>query len=189
VTRSNTTPRRKGSRAIRQYAVLALSVVASAVIASGVAMAAGGTRVVGAANNSTLGEMVVVDTHGRTLYALHPETTHHLLCRSHACLETWPALMVHSANVKLVAGHGVEGHLGLLRRGDGKWQVTLRGMPVYRFAGDSAKGQANGEGIKSFGGTWHAVKAQAKSTAQPGTQAPTTSTPSMTPTPAPAPGY
>jgi predicted lipoprotein with Yx(FWY)xxD motif len=189
VTRSNRTPRRKGPRAVRQYASLALGVLAAAVIASGVAMAAGVARVVNAASNSTLGETVVVDTHGRTLYALHPETTHHLLCRSHACLETWPALTVHAANVKLAAGHGVEGHLGLLRRGDGKWQVTLRGMPVYRFAGDSAKGQANGEGIKSFGGTWHAVKAQARSTAQPGAQTPTTSTPSVTPAPAPAPGY
>ena len=26
---------------------------------------------------------------------------------------------------------------------------------VYTFAGDTAKGQANGEGIKSLGGTWH----------------------------------
>jgi predicted lipoprotein with Yx(FWY)xxD motif len=84
---------------------------------------------------------------------------------------------VHSRAVKLLAGHGVEGHIGLLRRSDGKLQLTLRGLPLYRFAGDSAAGEANGEGIKSFGGTWHAVRAKAHSTATP---------PSM---PSPAPSY
>jgi predicted lipoprotein with Yx(FWY)xxD motif len=187
MTRSHTTPRRIGPTAGRKYIGLALGVLTAAAIASSVAIAAGGTRVVGSASNSTLSETVVVDTRGRTLYALHPETRHHLLCTTHACLQAWPPLTVHSANVKLTAGHGVEGHLGLLRRSNGKPQVTLRGMPLYRFAGDNAKGQANGDGIKSFGGTWHAVKAQTKSTAQPGTPPPTTSTPPMTP--APAPGY
>jgi predicted lipoprotein with Yx(FWY)xxD motif len=185
MTSSSTTRRRIRPEAGRRYIVLALGVLGAAAIAASVAMAAAGTRVVGAASNSTLRETVVVDAHGRTLYALHPESTHHLLCKTHACLQAWPPLTVHSGNVKLTAGHGVEGHLGLLRRGNGKWQVTLRGMPLYRFSGDSMQGEANGEGIKSFGGTWHAVTAQTKSTAQPGTQPPTSSTPSTTP----APGY
>jgi len=93
---------------------------------------------------------------------------------------------VHSANVKLAAGHGVEGHLGLLHRHDGKLQVTLRGMPLYRFAGDSAKGQANGEGIKAFGGTWHAVPAGNHATNTP----PAATTPPANPPPmTPAYGY
>jgi predicted lipoprotein with Yx(FWY)xxD motif len=187
MTSSSKTRRRTRPTAARRYIGLALGVLAAAATAASVAMAAGGTRVVGTASNSTLNETVAVDTHGRTLYALHPEATHHLLCKTHACLQAWPPLTVHSGNVKLTAGHGVEGHLGLLRRGNGKWQVTLRGMPLYRFSGDGAQGEANGEGIKSFGGTWHAVTAQSKSTAQPGTQSPTNSTPPMTP--APAPGY
>jgi Secreted repeat of unknown function len=29
---------------------------------------------------------------------------------------------------------------------------------VYRYSGDSKKGQANGEGINTFGGIWHVVK-------------------------------
>jgi predicted lipoprotein with Yx(FWY)xxD motif len=189
MTSSSKTGRRIGATAGRLYIGLALCVLAAAATAASVAMAAGGTRVVSAASNSTLNETVAVDTHGRTLYALHPEATHHLLCRTLACLQAWPPLTVHSANVKLAAGHGVEGHLGLLRRANGKWQVTLRGMPLYRFSGDSMQGEANGEGIKSFGGTWHAVTAQTKSTALPGTQSPTSSTPPMTPAPAPAPGY
>ncbi len=163
----------------------AVAAIATAALVSSVAGAAGVNPVVGEAHNSTLNETVVVDGHGRTLYALHPETTHHLLCRSHACFEAWPPLTVHSASATLQASHGVEGHLGLLHRSDGKLQVTLRGMPLYRFSGDTAKGQAHGEGIKTFGGTWHAVKAAAHSpTTPPSTTTPTTSTPSMTPPPA-----
>jgi predicted lipoprotein with Yx(FWY)xxD motif len=28
---------------------------------------------------------------------------------------------------------------------------------LYTFSGDTAAGQAHGEGIQSFGGTWHVV--------------------------------
>jgi predicted lipoprotein with Yx(FWY)xxD motif len=157
-------------------AVAALAVLASTATAAGV------TPLVGSASNSVLMENVAVDAHGRTLYALHPETIHHLLCRSRACLAVWSPLTVRSASVKLVESHGVEGRLGLLHRSDGKLQVTLRGLPLYRFAGDTSKGQANGEGIRSFGGTWHAVKASAHApSTPPATAPPTTSTPPMTP--------
>jgi predicted lipoprotein with Yx(FWY)xxD motif len=156
--------------------------VAAAGAIAGVAGAAGAFRVVSASHNAVLNKVVVVDSHGRTLYALHPETTHHLLCRSRACFETWPRLLVRSASIKLAAGHGVEGHLGLLHRSDGKLQVTLRGVPLYRFSGDGKKGQGNGEGIMSFGGTWHAVRAAVHASgAPPEMTAPTTSTPSKTP--------
>ena len=37
--------------------------------------------------------------------------------------------------------------------------VLLAGWLIYEYAGDSASGQANGEGIKSFGGTWYALNA------------------------------
>jgi predicted lipoprotein with Yx(FWY)xxD motif len=183
MSRSTRTPRRTllgGAGSPRLIATLAA--VAAAAALSGVAGAAGVSRVLGEASNSILNETVVIDAHGRTLYALHPETTHHLLCRSRACFEAWPPLTVRSRSVKLEASHGVEGHLGLLHRRDGRLQVTLRGMPLYRFAGDSAKGQANGEAIRSFGGTWHAVKAEAHSPTTPsGTTTPPTSPPSTTP--------
>jgi Secreted repeat of unknown function len=38
-------------------------------------------------------------------------------------------------------------------------QVTAEGAPLYYFSGDSAAGQVNGQGLKSFGGIWHAVQA------------------------------
>jgi predicted lipoprotein with Yx(FWY)xxD motif len=158
------------------FGALACMVMA-AVLATSIAVASSVVPVLSASTNSTLHKTIVVDVHGRSVYALSPETTHHLLCRTRACFAFWPPVTVRSSAVKLEAGHGVEGHIGLLRRTDGKLQLTLRGLPLYRFAGDSAKGEANGEGIKSFGGTWHAVPAKAHATATP---------PAMTP---PAPGY
>ena len=141
--------------------VLCAAALAPAVAVTSFALAANGTPTLSSARNSMLEKTIVIDAHGRTLYALSPETVHHLLCRSRACFAAWPPVTVRSRSLPLVAGRGVRGHLALLRRSDGKLEVTLRGMPLYRFAGDSAKGQANGEGIKAFGGTWHAVTASA----------------------------
>jgi predicted lipoprotein with Yx(FWY)xxD motif len=153
------------------------------------AFASGGTITVGSASNSEVGKRIVVNAQGRTLYALSPETTTHLLCASAKCLKVWPPLTVPSRKTKLKAGPGVRGHLAILRRSDGRLQVTLRGRPLYRFSGDTAKGEASGEGLESFGGTWHAVTAASS----PGSPAPASTTPapaapetSTTPT---TPGY
>jgi predicted lipoprotein with Yx(FWY)xxD motif len=172
------------SRRRRDIAIRATALVAGAALSTGLAFAAKPATTVRAAHNSKLNETIVVDAHGNTLYALSPETTHHLLCNSSACLSTWPPLTVRSRNVKLKAAHGVSGRLAILRRSDGKLQVTLRGMPLYRFSGDSARGQANGEGIQAFGGTWHAATASASP--QSTTMAPSSSTPTTTTT---APAY
>ena len=65
---------------------------------------------------------------------------------------------------------------GLFRRARNSYQVTLRGIPLYTFAGDSHRGDVNGEGIRSFGGTWHTVPASTRA-----------STPTPTPAPTPSP--
>jgi predicted lipoprotein with Yx(FWY)xxD motif len=134
------------------------------------------TPTLSASHNSMLSKTIVVDARGRTLYALSPETAHHLLCRSQACLEVWRPVTVRSRAVGLHA-RGVEGHLALLKRSDGKLQVTLRGLPLYRFSGDSANGDAHGDGIRSFGGRWHVV------IAMPWRTAPSTMAPAMSPPP------
>jgi predicted lipoprotein with Yx(FWY)xxD motif len=165
----------------RRRAAFAAAAVAAALAGSLAAVAIGSSAsfTLGSATNATLSETVLVNGAGRTLYALSPETTHHLLCRSGECLSLWPPLTVRNRHVKLRRGAGVHGTLALLHRSNGAWQVTLRGKPLYRFAGDEARGQANGQGIQSFGGTWHAV------TASTSTQTPTTTTTTTTTTPPP----
>ncbi len=139
--------------------------VAAAVLAlaagAALALAVGMASTVSSESSSALGEQIVVNAEGRTLYALSPETTHHLLCKSSECFKFWPPYTVSSRKAKLKLGPGVHGGLGILHRSNGMLQVTLRGMPLYRFSGDHAKGQTNGQGLKSFGGTWHAVTAAA----------------------------
>jgi len=143
---------------------------------------AAGPVTVSSTSNSKLGEQITVDAHGHTLYALRPESVRHLLCKSSECLRFWPPLTVRSSNSTLKAGSGVHGRLSILRRGHGIFQVTLGGLPLYRYSGDHAKGDANGEGIHSFGGTWHVLRAA--SSVSP--MAPAPSTPSA---PSPSPGY
>lgn len=152
---------------------------------------------VAAATDPAYSARVVVDQRGRTLYALRPETTRHLLCVSRQCLANWPAVTVSSARAKLTLGPGVVGQLGILHRTNGILQLTLRGRPLYRFAADRATGQAKGDGVRSFGGTWHVVSAAggpiapAPSAPKPTTTTPPTTTPAppamTTPAPTPSP--
>jgi predicted lipoprotein with Yx(FWY)xxD motif len=150
------------------------------------AFAVGAPVTVTSASNAKLDQAVTVDTAGQTLYVLSPETTHHLLCKSRECLKFWPPLTVRSAKTKLKAGPGVHGRLGILHRSNGTLQVTLGGLPLYRYAGDHAKGEANGQSLHSFGGTWHVLSAtSAASPAAPMTS--TTAPATAPPAPAPAP--
>ncbi len=174
----------------RRPSVLTIGAIAATLVfvvsLAGIAFAGTAAVTISSASNSKLGKQVVVNAQGRTLYALSPETASHLLCKSSECLKFWPPVTVPSRKTKLKAGAGVQGRLGILRRSNGMLQVTLRGLPLYRFSKDAAKGEANGEGVVSFGGTWHAVPAAstpsssgAPSSGTPGT--PTTPVPSSEP--------
>lgn len=179
---------------------IAVVTTALAVALTAMALAAGGGVTVSSASSSSLSEQIVVDAHGRTLYVLSPETTHHLLCKNSECLKFWPPLTVRSSKTKLKAGPGVHGRLAILHRSNGVLQVTLGGLPLYHYAADHAKGEANGQGIHSFGGTWHVLPVSGSvtpatpalpttpTTSTPTTPTPTTpSTPATTPSPAPPP--
>jgi len=132
---------------------------------------------------ATIVTSIVVDAHGATLYRLKPETTRHLLCKSSTCLAIWKPLTVRSSSTsKIKAGPGVTGSLGLLRRARNSYQVTLRGLPLYTFAGDSRRGDDNGEKIHSFGGTWFSVPASTRSASPaPTAPSPTTTAPTYPP--------
>ncbi len=149
----------RARRRPRRTVGLLATTAALVVFAASTALAAHLALTLGSSANATLGERVVVNAQGRTLYTLSPETSRRLLCKTSACLTLWPPLTVGSTRVKLKNGAGVHGRLGILRRANGTLQVTLRGLPLYRYSKDRARGQANGEGLQSFGGTWHAMTA------------------------------
>lgn len=150
--------RHPASRARRLAALASIAAVALLVLAVASASGSRAQATVKAAHLAPLDQTVVVGAHGRTLYALLPETTHHLLCKSAACFAEWLPYTVASARTPLRDGSGVRGQLGVIHR-DHFFQVTLRGHPLYRYIGDTANGQANGQRIVSFGGTWHVLLA------------------------------
>jgi predicted lipoprotein with Yx(FWY)xxD motif len=140
---------------------------------------------VGSASSATLGQRVLVNAKGRTLYVLTPETSRHLLCTSSECLKFWPPLTVPSRATKLVRAAGVHGTLAILKRANGMLQVTLNGLPLYRFAEDHASGEVNGQNFKGFGGIWHVLgvsgaPSSAAPMGAPAASTPTTSTPTTT---------
>jgi predicted lipoprotein with Yx(FWY)xxD motif len=166
---------RRRSRLVKTSAATATVALVAAVVA---AMAfASSTVAIDSASNSTLGEHVLVNSQGRTLYVLSPETTHHLLCKSAECLKFWPPLTVSSTKEKIKLGSGVHGKVGWFKRSGGTLQVTLNGLPLYRFAEDKASGEVNGQNFKGFGGVWHVLGDSGKpsSTALPSTNAPASS--------------
>jgi predicted lipoprotein with Yx(FWY)xxD motif len=100
-----------------------------------------------------LGPMLV-DAQGRTLYLWEADTGPTSTCAG-ACAQAWPPVTT-AASVR--AGAGVQSSLlGLVKRSDGSAQVTYAGHPLYRFSGDTAAGQDNGQGSDAFGAQWWAV--------------------------------
>lgn len=109
--------------------------------------------VVETTDNDKLGTLLV-DAEGKTLYTLTNSGT--AVDCPEACAKFWPPLLLPAGTTSAVGGAGVTGLSTVA--GSGGTQVTANGLPLYRFAADSAPGDANGEGISSFGGVWHVVK-------------------------------
>lgn len=119
-----------------------------------------------------------VSSNGLTLYAFDKDTAGVSNCTSSQCVQNWPALTVASA-AQLTIGAGLnESDFGTISRTDGTTQVTFKDVPLYNFAGDSAPGDKNGDGV---GGIWHLAT---KATVPPPTSEP--STPASAPASAPA---
>jgi predicted lipoprotein with Yx(FWY)xxD motif len=95
---------------------------------------------------------VVVDADGRTVYVFDKDTAGSgtSACTA-ACLAKWPPVVAASGDL---TGSGVTGKLGTITRDDGTKQVTLAGMPLYLYAGDSHAGDVTGQAV---GGIWWAV--------------------------------
>jgi predicted lipoprotein with Yx(FWY)xxD motif len=129
-------------------------------------------------------EPVAVNSKGKAVYELLPETTTKLLCTG-KCLTFWFPVTVKSRS-DLSAATGIKGKLGAFMR-KGTLQVTLNGHPLYTFIEDTKKGTAHGDNVHGFGGVWHLFQeGSATSSSAPPTT--TTTTTGMTPPP-PAPPY
>ncbi|WP_312872784.1 hypothetical protein [Kibdelosporangium persicum] len=70
------------------------------------------------------------------------------------CAVTWPPLTLAAKGRIFVSGVK-KSAVGVVKRADGRLQVTVDGWPVYRFAKDKKPGDVLGQGV---GGTWFAVR-------------------------------
>jgi predicted lipoprotein with Yx(FWY)xxD motif len=112
------------------------------------------------ANVSGVGN-VVVDGKGRTVYILTSGGKTNVPCTdASGCTKLWPDLPLPGGVSAAKAGMGVDASLlGTKTLKDGKNYPTYNGWLMYEYAADTGPGQAGGQGIKSFGGTWYVLKA------------------------------
>jgi predicted lipoprotein with Yx(FWY)xxD motif len=97
---------------------------------------------------------ILIDSRGRTLYLWQADTGAKSTCTG-ACVSAWPPLVTTG---KPTAGSGVRSSLlGTTKRANGTEQVTYNGHPLYRFAGDTASRQTNGQGSAGFGALWYVL--------------------------------
>jgi predicted lipoprotein with Yx(FWY)xxD motif len=100
-----------------------------------------------------LGE-IVVDGTGRTVYAFSRDPLNEPTCYD-ACADTWLPLLARSHPA---SGIGIDvGSADVVVRHDGGNQVTYKGIPLYRYAGDKIDRDANGQGLNLFDGEWHVL--------------------------------
>ena len=144
---STFTVRRFGATA----AILLASACGSSTVAPNAATTPGG--VLGVANTS-LGP-VLVDSKGLTVYLRTADGPGKSTCDA-KCLQPWPLVPAPAGNA-VPKVPGVSAALAVTKATNGASMLTAGGWPLYTFAKDKAPGDVNGQGKKSFGGTWYAV--------------------------------
>lgn len=100
---------------------------------------------------------VLVDANGLTLYLFTKDADGGVPTCAGGCATAWPPALVTDASV---VGEGIDPALvTTVDTPDGK-QLKIGKWPLYRFAGDAAAGEVNGQ---ASGGVWFVVGADAKS--------------------------
>jgi predicted lipoprotein with Yx(FWY)xxD motif len=108
----------------------------------------------GSLKTATIGGVTVLtNAKGFTLYSFAPDTATKSNCNA-GCVQYWPPVKGPAT-----AGSGVTGTLTTINRSDGSMQAAYDGHPLYIYVGDTAPGQAKGNGLNLSGGVWHEVTA------------------------------
>ena len=141
-------------------AVAAAAAVLAACSSSGTSSAGGSTgtssgspaaATAGSLKTATIdGVAVLTSSKGFTLYSFAPDTPAKSNCNG-TCAQNWPPVTGPAT------ASGVKGTFGTIKRSDGSTQATFDGHPLYTFVGDTAPGQAKGNGLNAAGGVWHEI--------------------------------
>jgi predicted lipoprotein with Yx(FWY)xxD motif len=98
---------------------------------------------------------ILVNSQGQVLYTFTKNGAS-VPC-SGSCLAVWPPAQLPTGVTTPTGPAGV-GTLGTTTS-NGPTQLTVGGLPLYTYDGDSGPGVASGNNVVSFGGTWKVVKA------------------------------
>jgi predicted lipoprotein with Yx(FWY)xxD motif len=139
-------------------AVAAAAAVLAACSSSGTSSSSSGSSsgspaaaAAGGLKTATIGgATVLTNASGFTLYSFAPDTPTTSNCNG-TCAQAWPPVKGPAT------ASGVTGTFGTIKRSDGSVQATFDGHPLYTFAGDTAAGQAKGNGLNVNGGLWHEI--------------------------------
>jgi predicted lipoprotein with Yx(FWY)xxD motif len=118
--------------------------------AAGASSAAASSASGSTVNMTTInGTAVLTNSSGKTLYWFALDTSTTSKCTG-SCATYWPPV-----TGPVTAGSGVTGTLSTITRSDGTTQATYDGHPLYTYVGDTAAGQAKGNGLNLSGGLWY----------------------------------
>jgi len=134
---------------------------------SGSSPAAAATGAAAAATGTALeakkvgGATLLTNSKGFTLYWFVPDTSTQSKC-SGTCSHYWPPVKGPAS-----AMSGVKGTLTVITRSDGSKQAVWNGHPLYTYIGDTAPGEAKGNGLNLSGGVWHDITLSGSSAPAP----------------------
>jgi predicted lipoprotein with Yx(FWY)xxD motif len=114
---------------------------------SGGSSAPASTTAVGLKTTKVGGVTLLTNAKGFTVYSFVPDTSTKSNCNG-ACAQAWPP-------VKPTTTSAVKAPYTTIKRSNGATQLAFHGHPLYTFKGDTAPGQAKGNGVNAFGGLWH----------------------------------
>ncbi|MEV4642532.1 hypothetical protein AB0J80_34835 [Actinoplanes sp. NPDC049548] len=98
---------------------------------------------------------VLVNGAGLTLYRFDKDNANPSKATCNGdCAAKWPPVTVKPGGRIFIAGVARK-KVGVVKRDDGRLQITVGGWPVYRFAQDTEPGDTKGQGI---GDTWFGVR-------------------------------
>ena len=117
--------------------------------------------------HTTFSAKVVGASGGFSVYTLTGDSKSHPQCLSNACRAIWPWVAVKNGTMP-TKNPLIKAKLGIWKH-NGVNQLTLGGHPLYFFFMDKTRKRAHGEGIVSFGGTWHAWKVSSSGSTMPTT--------------------
>lgn len=97
---------------------------------------------------------IIVDGSGRAVYAFTTDALNNPTCYD-ACADTWLPMLAKGTPA---GGIGIDtAAAATTPRRDGTNQVTYKGHPLYRYAGDKGGRDTGGQGLDLFGGEWHVL--------------------------------